>query len=101
MKCFLSHSSKDKSRYVRVVADQLKSSMLVFDEATFEEGMPTSAEILKGLDITDIFVLFISNESLNSNWVKEEVAGAYSRLSRGDIDRIYPIIIDTSIKHDD
>lgn len=101
MKCFLSHSSKDKSNYVRIVADKLRPNMTVFDEATFEEGMKTSSEILKGLDATDIFVLFISNAALNSDWVKGEIIEAYNRLSRGDIDRIYPIIIDPTVTHDD
>jgi len=75
--------------------------MTVFDEATFEEGMQTSEEILKGLDSTDIFVVFLSNHALNSDWVKKEIVDAYDRFSRGDIERIYPIIIDPSITHDD
>ena len=57
-KRFLSHSSNDKARYVRPVAQELRPNMTVFDEATFEEGMQTSSEILKGLDATDIFVVF-------------------------------------------
>jgi hypothetical protein len=56
--------------------------MTVFDEATFEEGMQTSSEILKGLDSTDIFVVFLSSSALESKWVKQEIVEAYDRLSR-------------------
>jgi hypothetical protein len=101
MKCFLSHSSNDKARYIRPVAQELRPNMTVFDEDTFEEGMQTSSEILKGLDATDIFVVFLSDSALKSAWVKKEIIEAYDRLSRGDLDRIYPIIIDHHITHDD
>jgi hypothetical protein len=74
--------------------------MIVYDEKTFEEGMPTSKEILKGLDETDIFVLFISESALKSTWVRKELFEARARLTRGDIERIYPIIIDNRITHD-
>ena len=100
MKCFLSHSSSDKASYVRIVADKLRPNMTVYDDDTFEAGMPKSKEILKGLDETDIFVLFISKAALNSTWVRKEIFEAYARLSRGDIERIYPIIIDDEVTHD-
>ena len=101
MKCFLSHSSSDKKSYVNLVAEKLHKARIVYDQATFEDGMITAEEILKGLDVTDVFVLFISNASLNSDWVRKELIEAHSRLTRGDIERIYPIIIDSAVTHDD
>lgn len=101
MKCFLSHSSKDKNNYVRLVAEKLRTNMIVYDEYTFESGMKTSTEILTGLDRTDIFVLFLSDAALNSNWVRDEIIEAKDKFDNGDIERIYPILIDSTINHND
>src|ERR1700759_1173140 len=101
MQCFLSHSSKDKGPYVEIVAKKLPRSVLVYDAYTFEAGMPTIQEILKGLDVTDIFVLFLSNAALNSEWVKREIVEAKDRADAGAIKKIFPIIIDPDLKHDD
>ncbi|MCZ5158029.1 toll/interleukin-1 receptor domain-containing protein [Escherichia coli] len=81
IKCFLSHSSKDKD-YVRVVASGLRKETRIFDEQTFEKGMSPSEEILKGLDDTSLFVLFLSDSALESDWVKEEMRLA-KKKSRG------------------
>ncbi len=58
-------------------------------------------EILNELDQTDIFVLFISNDSLNSAWVEKEISEAVERMNEGSIKRFFPIVIDKNIKHDD
>ena len=67
-KIFLSHSSNDKN-YVRPIFNYFGKDRSVFDEMTFEFGMKTIEEIFKGIDSSDIFVFFISNDSLNSKWV--------------------------------
>lgn len=101
MKCFLSHSSSDKGLYVETVVQRLPKGAVIYDAYTFEAGMPTLGEILKSLDVTDIFVLFLSNGALKSDWVKREIVEAKERFDAGTIDKIYPIIIDPSLKHDD
>lgn len=100
IKCFLSHSSKDKD-YVRTVAQQLGKEVVVFDEATFEPGMGNREEIIRGLDESSLFVLFISGNSLDSSWVQEELARAKEMLDESRIHRIFPIIIDKDINHKD
>lgn len=101
IKAFLSHSSKDKDSYVRIVADKLKKkSSIIYDEYTFEAGNNTLDEILDGLEQTSLFVFFISNSSLNSDWVKDEVLVAEKRLGKG-INQFFPIIIDKSITFED
>ena len=97
LKAFLSHSSKQKG-YVEVVAKGLGKSNIIFDKWTFEEGNKTIDEIFQGLSETDLFVLFISNEALESEWVKMEIGKAYEMLKGGNIKRLYPIIIDENIK---
>jgi len=100
IKCFLSHSSSDKA-YVREVYEKLRKESVIFDEMTFEEGMSPSEEIIAGLDETSLFVIFLSNNALNSPWVKLELAKAREGVATGVIDRIYPIIIDESITYSD
>ena len=74
IKAFLSHSSADKERFVRIVADKLKNKMGIhYDEYTFEAGNKTIDEIFIGLEKTDLFVFFISEDSLKSEWVKKEI----------------------------
>lgn len=101
IKCFLSHSSKDKESYVRLVAARLRKEVKVFDEETFEAGMSPMEEIAKGLDDSSLFVVFISNSALESAWVQNELLGAKKRLDDKQLERIYPIIIEPGIRYDD
>lgn len=98
-KVFLSHSSVDKA-YVEDVVRKIGIDYCVYDKYTFEDGMETLEEIYKGLDKTDIFVFFISDQSLNSPWVKKERKQAKKLLDEGIL-RFYPIIIDKKITYDD
>lgn len=66
IKCFLSHSSRDKYPYIKAVAAKLKKEAKVFDEETFEEGMSSFEEIARGLDESTLFVIFISGSALES-----------------------------------
>jgi hypothetical protein len=101
MKAFLSHSSKDKDNYVRRVADWLGKDNIIYDEFTFEEGEKPLDEIIRGLDITELFVLFISNNSLNSDWVKKEIIEAKTRLDASLINKFFPIIIEDGLTYED
>lgn len=101
MKAFLSHSSKDKLSYVKIVAEKIGLDKIHYDEFTFEKGEKSLDEILLALDSTDIFVLFISNSSLNSEWVQREITEANQRLEKKEIDKIYPIIIEDGITFED
>ncbi len=98
MKCFLSHSSKDKGRYVAQVAAKLAPN-IEYDELTFEEGMGNLEEILSALGRSDIFVLFLSENSLESEWVRREITEAKMRLETGELKRFFPIVIDRSISY--
>jgi len=100
MKCFLSHSSKDKGRYVSVVASKLAPNV-EYDELTFEEGMGNLEEILSALERSDIFVLFLSENSLESEWVRKEISEAKLRLDNGTLKRFFPLVIDKEITHRD
>lgn len=101
-KVFLSHSSFDKE-YVRPIADLFGKDRCIFDEATFEVGMKNIDEIFDNMENTDIFVYFISDYSLNSDWVKIELNSAEEKihLSSQKLQQIFPIIIDSKIKYSD
>lgn len=99
-KAFLSHSSADKKSYVEIVAKKLRKQDVVYDSFTFEEGERNLDEILKGLDETDLFVFFISDNALKSPWVQRELLEAEIRLSK-NIRKVYPIIIDDKITYKD
>ncbi|WHE86434.1 toll/interleukin-1 receptor domain-containing protein [Lachnoanaerobaculum gingivalis] len=99
---FLSHSSKDKERYVRLVAEKLEREFdehsIHYDEHTFEAGMKSLEEIEKCLNKTDLFVIFLSRASLNSDWVQKELfVGRESNI----IKRIYPIVIEEDLGWND
>ena len=101
-KIFLSHSSADKP-FVETIAKKFGKDVCVYDKMCFEAGMKNLDEIFKGLDRAGIFVLFISDASLRSEWVQREIAAAEERLNHDDskLSQIFPIIIDASICHDD
>ena len=99
-KAFLSHSSKDKE-LVEKIARQLGNNNCHYDKFSFEAGALTLNEIFQKLNDTDIFVLFISDSALKSSWVKKEITYAKVLLNKKQIDRIFPIIIDKSINHND
>lgn len=101
MKAFLSHSSADKKSYVDIVAARLAEEDIVYDEISFESGEKTLSEVIRGLDESTVFCLFISNTSLDSEWVRQEVDGALVRLTSGSLKYIYPIVIDRAVAHDD
>lgn len=101
-KIFLSHSSSNKD-YVRPIFDYFGKDRSVFDEMTFEYGMKTLDEIFAGIDASDIFVIFISDDSLNSEWVSEELTYAEQKLHNDSkrLAQIFPIIIDKSVQYSD
>lgn len=101
IKCFISHSSKDKDSYIRFVSQKIRKEVRIIDEESFEAGLGNWEEIIKRLDETSLFVVFISNHSLESPWVQGEISTADTLVKSGVVDRIVPIIIDKNITIED
>ena len=101
-KIFLSHSSKDKD-YVSEIAEYFGRDRCVYDSMCFETGMKCIDEIFRGFDNSCIFVVFLSDSALESDWVKFELSVAEERLlyNKQKLSQIFPIIIDPSINHKD
>lgn len=93
-RAFLSHSSKQKD-LVKRIASNLGKAQCIYDDYEFESGLPISDEIIKGLEKSDLFVLFLSNEALDSKWVKDEILIAESKFT--DSKRFFPVLIDSNI----
>lgn len=91
MKAFLSHSSKDKA-FVETIANELGAEC-EYDEHTFEYELNTVA-IQRALGRSDVFVLFLSQSSVNSPFVSEELRQSLERRSRGLLSKILIIAID-------
>ena len=96
-RAFLSHSSAQKD-FVRKVYKSLGASRCILDECCFDNGQKIIDEILRGLINTDLFVIFVSNESLNSDWVQKEIVLADSFINKHSLRQVLPILIDRSIK---
>lgn len=70
---FLSHSSKDKPFIRQLAADLTKEGVLVWlDEQQISVGDSINDKISQGLIESDYFVLALSDNSINSEWVKRE-----------------------------
>ena len=98
-KVFLSHSSQNKD-FVEPIAKLIKPYCF-YDKFSFEEGEQTLSEIFNCMDASDIFVYFISDSALNSDWVKNELSKAEELFNKKRLKQIFPIIIDHAINHED
>lgn len=101
-KVFLSHSSANKD-YVSYIAEQLGRDHCVYDAMCFEAGMRNIDEIFREMDKSSIFVIFLSDEALDSGWVRKELSIAEERLNHDKykLSQIFPLIIDPRIDHTD
>ena len=92
MRAFLSHSSKDKW-FVGKVAEELGPLQTELDEKTFDYTFNVQA-IRAALRRSDIFVYFLSRESLESTFVKEEHRATLEARGRGSIHDILIFTLD-------
>ena len=76
VKAFLSHSSADK-KIVRKIKNRIQRFWTYFDEDCFNPGEDFRTAITERLSDTNLFVLFVSQNSLNSSWVRFEMDEAW------------------------
>lgn len=93
MKAFLSHSSKDKG-YVESVASFMKPGTYELDSETFDRGILNTEAIEIALKKATLFVLFLSEDSLNSGYVNFEFLIARELYASGSIEKILVICLD-------
>ena len=92
MKAFLSHSSKDKY-FVREIANSLGGALCEYDEYSFDFVL-TSQAIRQAFARCDLFVLFLSANSIQSDFVSEEIRTALDMRGQGQIKKVLIISID-------
>lgn len=92
MKVFISHSSQDK-RFVRTLKDDLNENGIetFFDEDSLELGDSLKERLDVALDESSHFVIILSPNSVNSNWVKYELTGATRLFDSKTLKKIIPI----------
>lgn len=100
MRVFLSHSSKDKHSYVDYIKEHLCTDEVFIDESSFKTGEKSTDEMIRLINDCQIFVIFISNSSLSSQYVQFEIKSV--EKVKDDLQkRIIPIVIDFDIRYDD
>lgn len=74
---FLSHSSKDKAFVRRLAADLVSNGIKVWlDEQRILVGDSIPEKIAQGLAESDFFLIVVSQNSVDSPWVKKELSNA-------------------------
>lgn len=94
---FLSHRSSHKD-FVKKIVDVVKRDNCIVDEFDFYPTAKTADEIIRNLNIAPIFVLLISKDALDSNWVRFEMSKAKQLYDTGKIKAFMPFIIEEDVK---
>ena len=94
-KIFLSHSSKDKF-FARKLADALKSHGVDvwIDEAEIKVGDSLTEKIGKAIETTQYFGVVLSENSVNSEWVKKELQIAIQKELSNKKVVVLPILLE-------
>ncbi len=92
---FLSHNSKDKP-FVRKLADDLRKAGFYawVDEAEIKLGDSLIEKIREGIDKTEYVGVVLSNNSINSEWVKKEIDIAMNQEIEGRKVKVLPIMLE-------
>ena len=93
MKAFLSHSSKNKP-IVQKVAEILGAQVVEMDSNTFDHGLINVAAIQDALKKSSVFVLFLTQDAIESGYVKYEALMAAELQARGVIERFLVLCLD-------
>lgn len=100
IKAFISHSSCQKD-FAKELVERLGRDFCIIDCYNFEPAFKTLNEIYKNIEESTVFVLLLSRDSLNSDWVDKEIKHAMRRMDAYGMNRFWPYIIDDSLEVDD
>ena len=93
MRAFLSHSSRDKG-FVDAVASNLRPGTFELDALTFDAGILNSHAIIQALNRSDLFCLFLSEDSAAAPYVQFETLIGTELIASGKISRFLAICLD-------
>ena len=100
IKAFISHSHVQKDFALELV-EKLGRDYCIIDCYDFQPAYRSMDQILQKIDDCSMFVLLISKESLQSDWVNVEIEQAKLKFKRGTLDRFLPYIIDERVNLED
>lgn len=91
-KIFISHSSRDK-RFVRTLKEDLNENNIEtwFDEDQLDIGDSLIEKIESSLEESTHFLIILSPNSVNSDWVKLELNKAIQQVSKRLMNKIIPV----------
>ena len=75
IKAFISHSSRQKDFAIKLY-NLIGRDYCIIDCFDFEPAFKSIDEIYRKINACTIFVLLISRESLQSEWVEKEISAA-------------------------
>lgn len=99
-KIFISHSSA-QDKLATQIADYIGRDKVNLDILNFEKGTEIVKEIEANIDKSTIFVLLLSDEALNSDWVKQEINIIRLKLMDDEIADFVPVLVDDKVKVED
>jgi hypothetical protein len=99
-KAFLSHSSAQKE-LVTNIAKRLGLDNCVIDIYHFAAGEPTLEQIFGKIESSDLFVMFLTSEALNSQWVRRELEHVSLSKSNEILPRLLIFNVDSNLSHED
>jgi hypothetical protein len=95
---FLSYSGADKD-HINTIIENLNLTPSQYNLWYYNPNSKVSMDevLKKRLPETDLFILIVSNNSLSSPNVQEELRRAIELTQKGQIKGLYPILIDSNI----
>jgi hypothetical protein len=90
--CFISYSTKDQDFADRLYADmQAKGVRCWFAPHDIQGGRKVHEQIEEAIKVYDKLLLILSEASMNSKWVKTEIANARSKEQQQKRQMLFPI----------
>jgi hypothetical protein len=90
--CFISYSTKDQDFADRLHADlQTRGVRCWFAPHDIQGGKKVHAQIDEAIKVYDKLLLILSDASMNSPWVKTEIANARAREAQQNRQMLFPI----------
>ena len=95
VRVFVSHSSRDKSFVRKLVVELEKHELNVwFDELEIKVGDSIVSKISEGLKDTDYLIAVLSQASVSSPWVQQELNSVLMGQSSGKRGIVLPVLVE-------
>jgi len=92
---FLSYSSSDRKVAERIAEALEESGTRVwFDQYALEPGASWTEDIDRALKATDLVVVLLSRQYVQSKWVQQELAAAYGREMETRAVTVVPVMLE-------